>query len=67
MSKSHYTPFHIKNNKIVHSPLPKNMSASPPTILMLDKEDACICKHEVMLVKAKCMKEAWQRQWEEEV
>ena len=42
------------------------MSASPPMISMSDKEDACICEHKVTLVKAKCMKEEQQRQWEEE-
>ena len=42
------------------------MSMSPPTILMSDEEDTQIHKHEVALVKVKCMKEEWQRQWEEE-
>ena len=39
---------------------------SPPTILMSDEEDTRIHKHEVALVKVKCMKKEWQRQWEEE-
>ena len=39
------------------------MSASPPTISMSDKEDACICEHEITLER---VKEERQRQWEEE-
>ena len=42
------------------------MSASPPTISMLNEEDAHIHKHKVTLDKAKHAKEEWQRQWEEE-
>ena len=42
------------------------MSASLLVIILSDKEDAQICKHEVALEKAKCVKEEWQRQWEEE-
>ena len=34
---------------------------------MSDEEDAQILKHEIALEKAKCRKEEWQRQWEEEV
>ena len=45
---------------------PQKMSASPPTISMSDKEDACICKHKVGIEKAKHAKEEQQRQWEEE-
>ena len=42
------------------------MSASPPTISMSDKEDVQIHKHEAAIERAKCTKEEWQRQREEE-
>ena len=51
---------------IVHSPLQKNMSASPPMISMSDEEDTCICEHKVTLVRVNCVKEEWERQREEE-
>ena len=41
------------------------MSASLPVIISLDEEDARICKHEVMLERAKQVKEEQQRQQEE--
>ena len=47
-------------------PLFLKMSASPPIVILSDKEDAQIHEHEVVLEKAKCVKEEWQRQWEEE-
>ena len=45
---------------------PLKMSASLPTISMLDEEDACIHKHEMAITKTKCAKEEMQRQCEEE-
>ena len=49
------SPLHIKI-KVIHPPHP-NMSASPPTISMLNEEDAHIHKHKVTLDKAKHAKE----------
>ena len=42
------------------------MSASPPTILLLDEEDTCIAEHTAVIEKVKYVKEEWQRQQEEE-
>ena len=59
------TPLHVKNKKqFIHSP--PSMSMSPPTISMSDEEDAHICEDEATIERAKCAKEEWQRQWEEE-
>ena len=66
LSKSHYTPMHLinKNNYSFHPP--KKISVSLPTISMSDEEDAHICKHKITIMKAKHVKEEWQRQYEEE-
>ena len=39
------------------------MSASPPTISMLEEEDTQIYKHEIAIER---VNKEWQRQWEEE-
>ena len=66
LSKIMLHPFSHQIIKLSIPPSPKNMSASPPTISVLDEEDMHIREHEVVLVRAKHVKEERQRQREEE-
>ena len=54
------------NIQVLLPPLFLKMSASPPIVILSDEEDARIHEHEVVLEKAKHVKEERQRQREEE-